>query len=557
MLSRIQVLSEDLVNKIAAGEVVERPASVVKELIENSIDAGTTQIVVEIQDAGKKLIRVSDNGSGMSKEEISLSVERHSTSKIRELDDLFNITSLGFRGEALPSIASVSKIKISSSPKDGEGHILKIEGGKNRSIEPAGLPQGTTVEIKDLFFNTPARKKFMKSPGTESGHIGNIISKYALANPQIVFKFVSDGKPLLSTSGSGKPEDAVIAVYGLELMKALVPLSSGTGAIKLRGFINKPNISRVGRDYINFFLNGRYIYNGLLNRALQDSYRTLIPNNRFPIGIIFIEMDPKKVDVNVHPTKREVKFVNTQQVMDAVRTAVKQALGNQNIRPAEKAEWSSGMADILFDSPPQAIEMLEMNLEVTAIQPYLPVYQYKNTYIIATDGEDLVLIDQHAAHERILYDRLLQSWEGGSDRQNLLIPENMDIPAADALILETNLDYFKKLGFDLEVFGKTDYLVRAVPAVMGNSFSRQFLMDMIGELKEAGKSASLELKKERLLKYTACKAAIKAGDKLSSQEMSRLIKDLFSTTNPLTCPHGRPTIIKLSERDLQKWFKRA
>ncbi len=304
MDSRIQVLSNDLINKIAAGEVVERPASVVKELVENSIDAKSSKITVEVQAAGKKLIRVSDNGAGMTKEEIKLALQRHSTSKITNLDDLFNIQTLGFRGEALPSIASVSKM----------------------TLEPNPSGSGVTAKIKELFYNTPARKKFMKSPVTEMGHIGNIVAKYALANPQIAFELISDGKPLLHTAGTVNLRDAIISVYGLDLFKELTWGEAEFSFGKISGFISKPTLSRVDKTYEVFFVNNRYIRNFLLNRALEEAYRTLIPNNRYPVAILFIEINPKKIDVNVHPAKREVKFQKTNEVMEAIRQFVAKTL---------------------------------------------------------------------------------------------------------------------------------------------------------------------------------------------------------------------------------------
>jgi len=384
MDTRIQILSDDLINKIAAGEVIERPASVVKELVENSIDAKASKITVEIQAAGQKSIRVSDNGSGMTKEEIKLSIQRHSTSKLKTLDDLFNIQTLGFRGEALPSIASVSKLEIEPNPSGS----------------------GITAKVKDLFYNTPARKKFMKRPATEMGHIGDIVAKYALANPQIAFELISDGKPLLHTAGTGNLRDAIISVYGLDLFKELTLGEAEFGFGKISGFISKPTLSRVDKTYEVFFVNNRYIRNFLLNRALEEAYRTLIPNNRYPVAILFIEIDPKKIDVNVHPAKREVKFQKTNEVMEAIRQFVAKTL-----KPSRQAGWQPdqniGQAtEILFNATLEASENPFFEDELTTEAPLLPVYQFKNTYIVATDREELVLIDQHAAHERIIYDQL-------------------------------------------------------------------------------------------------------------------------------------------------------
>lgn len=538
----IKVLPEDLINKIAAGEVVERPASVVKELIENSIDAGASRIVIEIQDAGKKLVRVSDDGCGMTEDEIKVALERHSTSKINSFEDLFNIKSLGFRGEALPSIASVSKMKV--------------------ALNPSGA--GITAEVKTLFYNTPARKKFLKSNTTELGHIGDIISKYVLAFPNIAFKFVSDGKPLIAFSGTGKLADAILAVYGPDLIKDLIEIDHPFAAGRVFGFASRPTLSRIDKNYESFFVNRRYIRNFLLNRALEDAYRTLIPNNRYPVGIIFIDVDPKQVDVNVHPAKREVKFANNREVMDAVRGAAAKALGNiqenQNtclpagtVNISERIEWKPGAMDSFFSAAPLAMQ--EIAMEVSAVQPLIPIYQLKQTYIIATDGEELALIDQHAAHERILYDQLgLQS--SVVCCQTLLAPETLEFMPSEAITLSENVGYLNKLGFEIEEFGSNSFILRAVPAVSIKVPAKQLISDIIADLRETGKSVQLEVKQENIRKLVACHSAIKAGDKLTNQEMNQLIRDLYATQNPLTCPHGRPTMIRLAEEELAAKFGR-
>jgi DNA mismatch repair protein MutL len=580
---RIQILPEDLINKIAAGEVVERPASVVKELLENSIDAGATRIKIEVQGAGRKLIRVSDNGQGMSKEEAELAVQRHSTSKISKLDDLFNIRTLGFRGEALPSIASVSRMEITTSRNGAEsGSRIKIEGGKTEKVEDIGCPAGTTVAIKDLFFNTPARRKFLKSPATEMGHIGNIASKYAIADPNIAFELVSDGKPLLSSSGSGDLKDAVIAVYGVNLIKGLVETAFDFKFGRIYGLISRPTFSRIDKTYENFYVNKRFVRNFLLNRALEEAYRTLIPNNRYPVAILFIDIDPKQVDVNVHPTKREIKFVRTQEVMDAVRNSVAKTLQKNIQGPMSKVEnardfgprtsdfgldkeWKPEMADVLFptSSQPASVASQEIELEVTAVQPLIPIYQLRQTYIVATDGEELVLIDQHAAHERVLYDQISRQLapsnvEGSSvvSQQSLLIPETVELSPPETTALQENIEYLNSLGFNLEEFGNNSYILRAVPAVAAKTSAKQLLLDLISELRAVGKSVQLETKQENIRKLIACHSAIKAGDKLTAQEINQLIRDLYSTENPLTCPHGRPTMVRISEEELNKRFGR-
>jgi DNA mismatch repair protein MutL len=562
MPPQIQILPEDLINKIAAGEVVERPASVVKELIENSLDAGATRTKVDIQDAGRKLIRVSDNGRGMAKNEVELSIQRHSTSKISKLEDLFNIQSLGFRGEALPSIASVSKLELISNA-DTSGTCLKTEGGKEIKIEEIGAPKGTTISIKNLFFNTPARKKFMKSPATEMGHIGDIVSKYALASPRVSFELISDGKPLLTTPGTGELKDAVVAIYGVDLSKELVGTEYTFAGGKIYGLVSRPTLSRVDRSYETFFVNNRYIRNFLLNRALEDAYRTLIPNNRYPVAILFIDINPKQIDVNVHPTKKEIKFVKTNDVMQAIRDSVKKALSdiikdNQDIRVSEGEEQNIRVADYqsvnLFDVP-RPSSLVPQEFEVTAIQPLFPIYQYKETYIICTDGEDLVLLDQHAAHERIVYDRLSKQTTK-LNKQGLLVPENIEFAAKEKVILEENLEQLKGLGFDIEDFGNNSHIIRSVPAVSAKAAPKQLLTDIVSDLGSLGRSSQAEEQKEKVRKLVACHSAIKAGDKLTTQEMNQLIKDLYASENPLTCPHGRPTMVKITEAELRKRFGR-
>ncbi|MEA3494027.1 MAG: DNA mismatch repair endonuclease MutL [Candidatus Margulisiibacteriota bacterium] len=559
MQPRIQLLPEDLINKIAAGEVIERPASVVKELVENSIDAGATRITVDIQGAGGKMVRISDNGHGMTKEEVEISVQRHSTSKINSVDDLFNIQSLGFRGEAIPSIASVSKLNILSQ-SNGSGTRLKLEGGKQTLLENAGAPQGTTITIKDLFFNTPARKKFMKSPATEMGHIGNIVSKYALANPNISFKLISDGKPLLTSPGSGNLKDAAVAVYGIDLVKGLVETEFQFRLGKVHGLISLPTLTRIDKNYETFFVNKRYVRNFLLNRALEEGYRTLIPGNRYPVAILFIDIDPKQIDVNVHPTKREVKFVKTNEVMQAISDAVRKALvkDDQNIGTSERDDQMIRVSEepnFLFNSAP-FIPSQEIELEVSGIQPLFPIYQYKGTYIICTDGEELVLIDQHAAHERIIYDRL-SKLKTENNKQTLLIPENVELAPKDKATLAANIDQLKDYGFEIEDFGNNTYIIRSVPAVSAKSAPKQLLIDLVSDLGNLGKATQLEIKKENIRKLIACHSAIKAGDKLTAEEMNQLIRDLYTTETPLTCPHGRPTMVKIGKEELKKRFGRT
>jgi DNA mismatch repair protein MutL len=544
----IKILPEDLINKIAAGEVIERPASVVKELVENSLDAGAARISVDIQDAGKKSITVADNGSGMTPDEIELALQRHSTSKINAADDLFAISTLGFRGEALPSIASVSRL----------------------TIEPNQSGSGLTAEVKGLFYNTPARKKFLKANATELGHIGDIVAKYALARPAVAFRLTAEGKTLLNSPGTGRLLDAVLAVYGPDLVRGLVEVERPFQAGRVFGLVSRPTVSRLDKNYETFFVNGRYIKNFLLNRALEEAYRTLIPNNRYPVAILFVEIDPRQVDVNVHPTKREVKFADNNAVMEAVRETVRTALdvgdmgkGEEAGKEARTETLDIGTADqlpmsnissgILAQSPTSSFELPE--LAVTADQQITPIYQLMPTYIIATDGQELVLIDQHAAHERVLYDQLSGKKSTGAC-QALLVPETIELSVGETLALMSNLDSLKALGFEIEEFGSNSFIVRSVPAVSAKAPAKQLLLDIVTELLEAGSSSQLEVKKENIRKLVACHSAIKAGDKLTAQEMAQLIRDLQATENPLTCPHGRPTMVRITPEQLSKMFGR-
>ncbi|OGC36228.1 hypothetical protein A2311_05765 [candidate division WOR-1 bacterium RIFOXYB2_FULL_48_7] len=540
--AKIKILSDDLINKIAAGEVVERPASIVKELVENSIDAGATQIIIEVEEAGKKLVRVTDNGCGLTEDEIDLALRRHSTSKIEQYSDLFNIHSLGFRGEALPSIASVTKFKI----------------------VPNASGRGLTITAKELFYNTPARKKFLKANSTELSHIGDIVAKYALAYPRIAIKLISEGKTLLASTGNRQLLDAILAIYGGEVARSLLQVNHAFPAGQIFGYVSKPTVSRLDKNYENFFVNGRYVKHFLLNRALEEAYRTLIPNNRYPIAVLFIEIDPKLVDVNVHPAKREVKFSNNQVVMEAVRQAVKAVLVDKEkiIGDSIGQGLEPGMADqIPFDLTYAGLPTLTQplpQLEVSAIQPLIPVYQLQNTYIVATDGVDLILIDQHAAHERIIFDQLCAKCEAPVSgwQQQLLSPETLEVEPSAAIALKNNLASLNELGFEIEEFGTNTFLIRAVPALSSKTVIKPLILKIINDLKELRNSAQIEVNKETIRKLVACHSAIKAGDKLGQVEMGQLIRDLYLTTNPLTCPHGRPTMFRLPKSEIERKFGR-
>jgi len=557
-MNKIIQLEETLVSKIAAGEVVERPASVVKELVENSIDAGAKKISIEVKDGGKRYIRVSDDGCGMNPEDAKLSIERHSTSKIRNIDDLFSIRTLGFRGEALPSIASISKIELTTSDGDGKGTEIKVEGGKFRSQRSAGCPVGTSVTVEELFFNTPARLKFQKGKSTELSNIIDITSKFILSNPQISFKLKSDGKEILSSIGSGNLLEAIASIYGTDMAKAMIEVRDE----KIHGYITQPVITKSDRYGESFFVNGRFVRNALLSRALEDAYRTLIPNGKYPIAIISIDIDPAEVDVNVHPTKREVKFTRPDVVMRAITSAASKVLlevgadtGSSSFTgggyvPA--GEWKPEMIQIFGEMTNDKYQMtneIQMTNEQTC-----SIFQINLTYIVLAKGEDIIIIDQHAAHERIMYEKIKNKVISGT--QNLLVPKTLEIEPKEFALISDNIEEISQMGFDLEIFGKNTIMVRGIPAALKVQNIDTAINEILSELSSSFKIKSVDERREAVWKMMACKSAVKAGDKLSYVEMDGLIKELYATSNPMTCPHGRPTLVKISKADMEKMFGR-
>lgn len=578
MKNKILILDEVLASKIAAGEVVERPASVVKELLENAIDAGAKRIDIEIHNGGKSLIRVTDDGSGMGSDDAEMSLERHATSKIRDIDDLFNIMTLGFRGEALPSISAISRLELLTN--DGNsGTKIAVDGGKRIEKKETGCPKGTSIIVKDLFFNTPARLKYMKSDSTESNHILDIASKYIVARPDIAFKLTSNGRESLSSSGNGNLLDAISSVYGAAFAKNLIKIANES----IKGFISKPSETKINKEYQLFFVNGRYIKNYLISKAVEDAYRSLITLGRHPAAILFLEIDPQQVDVNVHPTKKEIKFEKTKEMMGAVFQAVNDALIDtvpsklisepKAFMPQKKRTdemqriWiGKEVKRVGWEEPENYlnINIKDQNedLGFTPSTPPLlpssplPLYQLANTYIICISGEDLLLIDQHAAHERILYEKLKSSRPGEKMTQECLIPEVIELPKKEFTELEENIDILKEIGFEIEAFGKNSLRVKGVPSETTNIDIKGTLTDIALQLEDAGSTEKMEDIKDKVLKLTACHAAVKAGDPLGQKEMHSLVRDLYSTTNPSTCPHGRPSIVKIERSRIASFFDR-
>lgn len=573
----IQILSSDVVAKIAAGEVIERPASVVKELLENSLDAGARTIHLEIRDGGRSEIRVADDGCGIPAGEIALAVQRHATSKLSTAEDLYRIRTLGFRGEALAAIAAVSHLTLVSRPAGQEvGVEVRVDGGKASPPQPRACTLGTIIVVRDLFYNTPARLKFLKQARTEAGYIHALVGDYALAHPAVAFHLLSDGRTLLRTSGSGKLYDAIIEVHGLETAQQMLPVEGELGAgetlVRVHGYVGQPSLSRASRRAITLFVNGRRIRDSGLTYAVEEAYHTLLMVERHPVAIIGVEVDPALVDVNVHPTKSEVKFAQSDQVFAAVQRAVRNALQEHAAIP-RVAAVRAGTPEIVPQReergrPRQpALPRLggplfpeeEAAEPPAAASPGLPplrvVGQVEGTYILAEGPEGIYIIDQHAAHERVLYERLTGERQRLAVRtQALLEPLIVELtPQQDAMLAE-RLEELRGWGFEMEPFGERAYRVRQVPAVLGRGDARASVAALIEEWSE-GLRRGLSWD-EQLLTTIACHSAVRAGQVLSIEEMRELIHLLEETRLPRTCPHGRPTMILLSQQQLLREFGR-
>lgn len=558
---RIIILPPEIVNKIAAGEVVERPASVVKELVENSLDAEANLIVVEIKDVGRKLIKVTDNGIGMSKEDALVCIKPHATSKISSLEDLEKISTLGFRGEALSSIASVSLMRIiTRSKEEMSGIELEIEGGEIKNVREIGSPQGTTVEVKNLFFNTPARKKFLKSPATELTHIIRIIEQFALAYPEVNFRLIHQDKELLNFLPQKELKERVSEVLGKETVNSLLELNFEENGLKISGFISKPNFSRFDRYGQFFFVNRRAVVNKMLSHAVTNSYQEFLPKERFPVAIIYIEIEPELVDVNVHPTKREIRFQNENLIHKCLVKTIRETLTKNSLIPEIKEEIISlpkekikeeGSFYNLFKKEILSEEKNKIFTEISLIRK-APFLQIANLYLLTFDEEGILIIDQHSASERVIFDALLER-EEPREIQSLLIPEIINLGVKESEILKENLDTFRELGFKIEEFGKNCFQIKAVPAVIPKP-PKQLVLEVISEIQE---EKTIRLEREKLLSLIACHSAVREGDSLEETQIARLIQDLKNTKFPWVCPHGRPTMIRLTWEELKRSFKRC
>ena len=557
----IHALSDEVSSAIAAGEVVERPLSIVKELIENSLDAGATRLQVQIKDGGKSLIEVADNGSGIPQSQVELAVKRYSTSKVETLADLRSISTLGFRGEALASIGAVSRMVLSTRAEGEEvGTRLSVDGGLLGDAEKVGIPQGTVVQVKDLFFNVPARRRFLKTDTTERNWISRLVTRYAMAYPDRRFELVSEGRTKLQTTGNGDSLEVLAEIYGLDIAQQMIPVAKASSeGIIVSGFAGAPFISRSNRREITLFVNGRWIQDVSLGSAVTQAYHTFLMVGRFPIALIFVEASPELVDVNVHPAKSEVRFEDPGLVFSIVQWAVRATLlGQAPVQPMSMDSiWSGERSPQTIGSPERVERSIEAPAQKTMTVPILrSVGQVGATYLVAEGPDGVYLIDQHAAHERVLFDKLMAQVEAElPESQGLLEAETVELTQAEAEVVESNLKVLESLGFSIEPFGAQAFRVRALPASVSNLSPERALRVVVEDFEE-DESPLAAVKEARLAARVCKRAAIKAGQILSLEEQRQLILDLEQSASPRTCPHGRPTMVHLSVSALERQFGR-
>lgn len=599
-MNKIKVLDSITISKIAAGEVIERPASIVKELVENSLDAGATQIIVETQDAGKSLIRVTDNGEGMDKEDLLIAFERHTTSKLSSAEDLENISTLGFRGEALSSIAAVSKMEVMTRTDfSSSGTQAKVENAAVIGISPAGTPVGTTMIVRELFQNVPVRRRFLKSNSTEDGQIGDILVKLAIGNPGTSFKYIKDSKIIFSTNGKGDAFAAIFQLLGRDVARGLIPFSLKSDKLSIDGFISNNNLYRGNRNHQYLFVNGRYVVDYRLSRIVEQQYSSIIPINRYPLFVLYLHMDPADLDVNIHPTKQEIRFSSDSKIYEAIELGFKDSfrellripeVRNESFRQNKSEKEAPKLWEL--SSPKNEIEQVITNSaliirDYTAVdyektvpsdnensirnggnkessvreeinfEALNPIGVIFDTYIITEDRQDgsMWIIDQHAAHERIMYERLKADFLSESiSVQQLLSPIVIELTPGEYRKTMDNLEFFNLLGFETEAFGDRSIILRGVPMIFGSPDGRGLFIEILDGLEE-GLTLPYEIRLDRIMKI-ACTKAVKAGDKLDNREIDSLLTQLMDCENPLTCPHGRPTVVKMTRQELEKKFLR-
>ena len=602
----IQILDQDTINQIAAGEVVERPASVVKELMENAIDAGATAVTVEIRQGGIGFIRITDNGCGIPKEELPLAFLRHSTSKIHSAADLLTVASLGFRGEALSSIAAVSQVELITKTTDSlTGSRYRIEGGEEKGLEEVGAPEGTTFISRNLFFNTPARRKFLKTETTEAGHVADLVEKIALSHPEISIRLIVNNQNRLHTSGNHNLKDIIYTIYGREIAGNLLSVSEEREGMRISGFIGKPVIARGNRNFENYFINGRYIKSRLISKAIEDGYKSYMMQHKYPFTLLHFTIEPELIDVNVHPSKMELRFKDGETVYQMVYHAVTSALSGKELIPTASLPEPkvpnqpevSGQPESQsqpevpgrpepFEKkrmeamgivkeppspygkeppvPPSAEEKKEEQLELfdgrllseEARKRHRLIGQVFDTYWLVEYDGSLYIIDQHAAHEKVLFEQNFASLKSREyTSQYISPPIILSLSMREAELLNRSIDVFRQVGFEIEPFGGSEFAVRAVPGNLLSLAKKELLMEMIDSLSEEGGRIAPESVYDRIATMS-CKAAVKGNTNLSFAEADQLIDSLLKLENPYQCPHGRPTIISISKYEMEKKFKR-
>ncbi len=619
VMQRIHVLDEQIANLIAAGEVIERPASVVKELLENALDAGGTHVDIRIEQGGLQRISIKDNGAGMHPDDCALAFQRHATSKIRSGRDLFRILTLGFRGEALPSIASVAKVEcISCADDSAKGTVVRIHGGTMQPVDTVAAQRGTTLDVRELFYNTPARLKYMKTVQTEFGQIADVVQRIALARPDVAITLYHDDHLVLRTSGRNDVREVIAAIYGKDVAKQLLALSFEHADVKITGFVSKPVVTRSNRHAVTWMVNGRYIRSTLLNQALLDGFHTLLPLHRYPIAAINLEMDPQLVDVNVHPAKWDVRFSKEAMIRETVSEAVKRALGNYVYIPdvdmptskpvfhePSNVPFNAGVTKSTFSTPsyaqpvktidpgqvsmtqwgkilgvnatdnsstfafkeraellatPENVERVEHEAQQTSAKlPSLqPVGQAHGTYIIAQDQESIYLIDQHAAHERINYEKFYQKFTRNDvSTQPLLVPYPFELAADESAWFQTILQQLDSIGLRIEPFGMNSFVLREHPEWFPVEKIVELARELLDWIVQQRKTFHLGRFRDAAAKMCACKASVRANERVSIAEMQSLLHQLQACDQPYTCPHGRPIIVRFSSYDLEKMFKRV
>ena len=613
-MPQIKLLDEQTIDKIAAGEVVDRPSSVVKELVENAIDAKASAITVEIKEGGISFIRITDNGCGIEKEQIPIAFYRHSTSKIRSVEDLLTISSLGFRGEALSSIAAVSQVELISKTQDqfiGIRYI--IEGGKELEMEEIGTPNGTTFLVKNLFYNTPARRKFLKTPQTEAGYISDLMERMALSHPDVAFKFINNGQIRLHTSGNGQLKDIIYHIYGRDIAAKLLEIQAEFEDFSVSGFIGKPVISRGNRNFESYFINGRYIKSSLISKSIEDAYHGFMMQHKYPFTVLQFTMDGKLIDVNVHPNKMEMRFSNGESLythlVDVIQTALKQRELIPQVHLTEKKreipKTECKKAEI--PEPFETKRLEKIRQAVAKDSPYEPKYnlvkdqprkpeisrtkeqpkktevprieeepqqlsmpllsreakprhkiigQLFDTYWLVEYNDQFYMIDQHAAHEKILFERTMADYRNKDfTSQRISPPILLSLTMQEEVLLKKYLPEFKKIGFEIEPFGGKEYTVSAVPGNLYGINGQSLLVELIDELGSVSEKDTPDMVVEKIASMS-CKAAVKGNQRLSRAEMEHLIDELLQLENPYFCPHGRPVIVSMTKYEIEKKFKR-